>query len=164
MESIRLREYRSANVSSPLRQPTLESQHGGVKNLRRTWERSARTLDDFEKTIQAIQQRTKIEETEDLSDLLRDYPRLKLRPGAKISQCLVWYKEFAPVTPRPLAACKMNFLAQQIRDDGILTTSKGFEPEPLQFVADSSFSLCIKQLATALQSDALGHLQLWYCV
>jgi hypothetical protein len=160
MDSIRLREYRSANVSSLLRQPTLESQRGGVKNL---LFRPTRTLDDFEKTIQAIQQRTKTEETKDLSDLSRDYPRLKLRHGAKISQCLVWYKDFAPVTPRPLAACKMNFLAQQIRD-GILTKSKGFEPEPLQFVADSSFSLCIKQLAAALQSDALGHLQLWYCV
>jgi hypothetical protein len=115
MDSIRLREYRSANVSSLLRQPTLESQRGRVRN---TWERlfrPTRTLDDFEKTIQAIQ-RTKTEETKDLSDLLRDYPRLKLRHGAKISQCLVWYKDFAPVAPQSLAACKMNFLAQQIRD------------------------------------------------
>jgi hypothetical protein len=39
MDSIRLREYRSANVSSLLRQPTLESQRGGVKNLHKTWER-----------------------------------------------------------------------------------------------------------------------------
>jgi hypothetical protein len=117
MDSIRLREYRSANASSLLRQPTLESQRGGVKNLRKRWERlfrPARTLDDFEKTIQAIQQRTKIEETKDLSDLSRDYPRLKLRHGAEISQCLVWYKDFVPIVPRPLAACKMNFLAQQI--------------------------------------------------
>ena len=129
----------------PLRQPTLESQRGGAPrwSLIAWFRRSRRRThspDNFERIIEATQHEAKPKERRELIDLVHDYRRLRLRPGAQISQCLIWLKNFTTPIPRPLAEC--------------------FEPAPLHFVAESSFSLCLQKVADALRTDAPGQLQL----
>lgn len=96
---------------SPSRQLTLESQRGLVSSsshaFRRFYSRlfsSPRDLSPFE---EEIKHKAEVHDNkEDLSQFLSDFRRLKSRSGARISECLVWYKSFADNTTRPPAECK----------------------------------------------------------
>lgn len=144
------------------RQPTLEAQPGFVAHSRDMWTRLFRhpqTSDEFEQTIhEKATGRDKA-----LADLLINYGRLKSRAGADILRCLVWYKTFSPLTPRPADACKCDALwAIQTYGSCLTIERKGLEPEALQFHNGKPFSVCVEQLATALRCGPHGHLQLWY--
>lgn len=91
------------------RSPTLESQRGSGVNpqsiLQWLWPPFgfSPSLDDFE---QLIDQTTKFKDDEAVADSCRDYRRLKAGQGARISQCLVWYKTFGPFAPCPIDTCE----------------------------------------------------------
>jgi hypothetical protein len=108
MASIALNQYPRGTTTQrpPSRQPTLEAQCGTITKSRKWFSRllgSARSLDDFE---HVIHQRKNLKDDKALLNFCHDYRQLKSRPGAKISQCLVWYKAFGPFAPFPVDVCK----------------------------------------------------------
>lgn len=112
MPSILLGRYgRDGSIQNLSRQSTLES---GTNGLRAAWNRSFRRQlqphDEFEQLVLHKSQSGTTKEKRELKALVQDYRRLRARPGAEISQSLVWLQDFASPTPRPLEACKLIVL------------------------------------------------------
>lgn len=131
MDGVSLRDYPShaSAQSSLLRQPTLESQRGPVRSSLRSFMRlfsASRDPDPFE---EEIKQKANVQDNkEDLSHFFSDYGLLNRRSGAKISECLVWYKSFAPNTTRTPAECEYEDTWQA--GECLTLSNKGLSPKP----------------------------------
>lgn len=131
MDGVSLRDYPShaSAQSSLLRQPTLESQRGPVRSSLRSFLRlfsASRDPDPFE---EETKQKANVQDNkEDLSHFFSDYRLLKWRSGAKISECLVWYKSFAPNTTRTPAECEYEDIWQA--GECLTLSDKGLNPKP----------------------------------
>jgi hypothetical protein len=109
MEGVPLRDYpgQTPAQTSPSRQPTLESQRSLAGSSPYPILRLSSRHGDPDLFEEEIKRKAEVQSNkEDLSHFFSDYHRLKLRPGAKISECLVWYKSFAPNTTRAPAECE----------------------------------------------------------